>query len=101
LKKKCESVSCIRLFTAIEWVGSKEGTRAIALVLTDAGVLEVRSHKGELLRQVDLSSKDKIDLILPNDGKYLIIRNPKEYDCVFAFDGKYLRNAYVNLLKQR
>jgi len=82
-------------------MGSKAGTRSVALVFSAKDVLEVRSHKGELLRQIDLGSRDVIELIVPSDGKHIIIKNPKEYDAVFLFDGKYFCQAYVNLLTNK
>lgn len=74
-------VRIIKIFSAREYLGSKEGSRAVVLIFTPNKVLEVRSHKDELLRSVDFSRADELDVILVNDGKHVVIKNPKEYDC--------------------
>ncbi|OXA56851.1 Dual oxidase 2 [Folsomia candida] len=95
-----ESGSYDSPISAREYLGSKEGSRAVVLIFTPNKVLEVRSHKDELLRSVDFSRADELDVILVNDGKHVVIKNPKEYDCVFSFEGKILRTSFVTQLKK-
>src|SRR3954469_16567049 len=87
--------------TAREYLGSREGSRAVLLIFSDDGVLVVRSFSGELLRSVDFSKTNELDLIIVGDGKHVVVKNPKEYDCVFSFESKILRTAFINQLKQR
>ncbi len=88
-------------FAGREWVSGKEGSRGVAVVLTEKGVMELYSHRSELLRSLDLSIRSPLDLALVSDGASLLLRNPREYDCLLSFDGAFIRNAFLNTLREK
>lgn len=90
------------VFTAREWIGSHTPNRAVALVINDdKKSLEIRTHAGNLLRNIDLTRRTSIDVILVNDGKHLVLKNPNEFDCVLEFGSSFLRDTFYSLFEQR
>ncbi|CAL8138364.1 unnamed protein product [Orchesella dallaii] len=87
---------------AREWMGQGRPPRAVALLINDdKKTLELRSHSGNLLRVIDLSSRKSLEVVLVNDGKHLILKNSNEYDCVLEFESPFLRDSFYSLFIQR
>ncbi len=90
------------VFTAREWVGSHTPNRAVALVINDdKKSLEIRTHAGSLLRNIDFTRRTSLNVILVSDGKHLVLKNPNEFDCVLEFGSSFLRDTFYSLFGQR
>jgi hypothetical protein len=72
----------------VEWIGHKQGTRAVALMM-DVRKKRITLHENRLLvRVIDLSnvgSDQAVHTILSADVnmKMILLRVPKDYDLVF------------------
>lgn len=65
------------------------------VAVLDKTVIEVRGISGEILRNIEVAGRDRMDFILTADGCHIVIKNPKEYDCVLNFDSHLLRASAV------
>ena len=88
------------IFVAKEWIGPKEGTRAVIVQLNgDRKQLTVKAN-GKLVRTLDLSrlkiaeSVVELALTVDNEQRMIRIRVPKEYDLVGICVLSALRHAF-------
>lgn len=75
----------------MEWVSPKVPLRSAAVILnTNSKQISVVSHKGNLLRALDLSySNCKLTVYVISDEPYLIIQTHQNYDLVIIIIMKY------------
>ena len=62
-------------------------------------IVEVRNIRGEILRNIDLSNMKKVEIIMTTDGCHMVIKYPKEYDCVLNFESNLLRESSLQTVK--
>lgn len=83
-------------------MGQHKPSRAVALVFnTEKMALEIRNHGGALLRSIDLTRKNELEVILASDGKHLVFKNPSEYDLVLEFASSFLRESFYTNFRQK
>jgi len=73
--------------TAVEWLGHKQGSRAVLVTLDETKQRIVVKEDRRIVRTIDLSRLDKaapVTIMLSADVemKLMLIRIPKEYDLV-------------------
>uniref|UniRef100_A0A1Y1KGZ7 NAD(P)H oxidase (H2O2-forming) n=1 Tax=Photinus pyralis TaxID=7054 RepID=A0A1Y1KGZ7_PHOPY len=90
------------LFTVMEWSNHNELLKPVAIVLnTKTKQICVMTHKGNLLRALDLSyNKCKLQIYVISDQPYVFMKSHQDYDLVIKFDSNYLRKTFLNALEQ-
>lgn len=90
------------VFTVMEWSNHNELLNPVAIVLNSTTKqICVMSHKGRLLRAIDLSyNKCKLEIYIITDQPYIFIKSHQDYDLVIKFDSNYLRQNFLNALEQ-
>lgn len=69
--------------TGTEWMGHKDGTRLVNVLLnSNLKFIEVRDENTQLVRTIDLSRGQPFDLWLSSNGTVAAFKFPKEYDLV-------------------
>lgn len=88
---------------AREWIGLEESTRPVAILITGQLVIKIHgANMGEKLRELDLRQfpSNEIEIIIvTDDGKYAILKNPYEYDLVLEFQGSFDRQGFISTLE--
>ena len=73
------------MYLVVEWVGRKQGTRKM-LIMMDTARKRITLHENHaLVRMIDLSkvdSNESVELIFSTDVFNLLIRIPKDHDLV-------------------
>nr|XP_008200778.1 PREDICTED: dual oxidase 1 [Tribolium castaneum] len=85
------------LFVVDEWLGPKDPSRRVVLVLKDdKKIVEVMSQTGELLRALDFTNpKKKVEVYEIKDAPYVIIKCTHDYDLILRFETDYLRSRFL------
>jgi len=102
----CVSSRLVSSRAVVEWIGDKQGTRAVALKM-DVAKRRITLHDNRLLvRMIDFSSvgsAETVHMILSADVnmKMILLRVPKDYDlvCHLCFNSANFVHYYIIIIK--
>ncbi|XP_022093825.1 dual oxidase 2-like isoform X3 [Acanthaster planci] len=100
--RKGKGPESLQKFPALEWCGSKSGTRPIQVALGPGKAIKVMNERGnKLYRTIDLAHHQKITLCVSPDGnrRYVLLHMEREYDLVLKFDDIESRTEYISELQ--
>jgi len=71
------------------------------LTFTSTDQLELRSHGGQILRVFDFTGKGMVEIIIVDNNRHIVIKNPAEYDCALEFSSSYLKDTFLKIFEKR
>ncbi|GFG34861.1 hypothetical protein Cfor_10393 [Coptotermes formosanus] len=83
-------------YSVSEWVDRKSPMRPVVVVM-DSKIkqVQVRNQLGHLLRALDLTHNQLIEVYMISDGQHLMLRVSNYYDLVIKFETQYLRDIFL------
>ncbi|XP_078052427.1 dual oxidase-like isoform X2 [Augochlora pura] len=89
------------ILTVNEWQDKILPLRPVIIVLNVVKKqLEVRNYLGHITRAIDMLQYAIIKIHIPTDSSYVMIRVEHNYDLVLKFDTNYLRDLFLQAMKQ-
>ncbi|PSN41143.1 hypothetical protein C0J52_05201 [Blattella germanica] len=89
------------LFSVSEWIDKKSPLKPVVVVMDPGSKqIQVKNQLGHLLRVMDLSHSQLIELYIVNDGTHLMLRVSNHYDLVLKFESEYLRENFLQAFEQ-
>ncbi|XP_076380631.1 dual oxidase 1 isoform X2 [Megalopta genalis] len=89
------------ILTVNEWQDKILPLRPVIIVLNVVKKqLEVRNYLGHITRAIDMLQYAIITMHIPTDSTYVMIRVEHNYDLVLKFDTNYLRDLFLQAMKQ-
>ncbi|XP_046401150.1 dual oxidase 2-like [Ischnura elegans] len=86
-------------FSVEEWIGRKEPSRRVVLMLNSAKKqVQILSQKGSLLRFMDVAHSSHLEIFVVNGSPHIMLRVSHEYDLVVKFDSEFQRENFLQLL---
>nr|CAD7458660.1 unnamed protein product [Timema tahoe] len=83
-------------YSVREWVNRKAPYRDIVIVMNpEKRQVQVRDQRGHLLRAMDLSNSNIVEMYIITDGVHLMLKVSNDYDLVLKFNSEYLRDNFL------
>ncbi|KAG8225393.1 hypothetical protein J437_LFUL004593 [Ladona fulva] len=83
-----------------EWMGKKDGTRRVVILLVaQKKQIQIRSQKGDLLRVMDVAHTPTLEVFIITNSMHLLLRVSHDFDLIVKFDNEFQRENFLQLLE--
>ncbi|XP_069693033.1 dual oxidase-like [Periplaneta americana] len=83
-------------YSVSEWVDRKSALRPVVVVMDpETKQVQVRNQLGHLLRAMDLTHSQIVEMYIISDGEHLMLRVSNDYDLVLKFESEFLRENFL------